>query len=324
MDKRYQVFVSSTFADLIDERKAIQEAILSLDHFPAGMELFPASDDDQWQLIKSVIDDSDYYIIVVGGRYGSLNAEGISYTEMEFEYAIENQIPVLAFVHENPNAIPSGKTDQNDESRKKLDEFRAKVCDGRHVKFWKDRETLRAVVLQALVTETKKNPREGWVRASQASDPAALARLRDELAELKRSGPPADVESLQHGADKVILTIEPNRYASQGREHVVESTWDEIFSNAAPTLLQEASESSFKSRICAFAESEKDVQGRSAQLGLRPQIKNEDFDKIKIQLVALNLIQKGQTKRSATDKNVYWGLTDYGEEYLMKLRAMKR
>jgi hypothetical protein len=72
------------------------QALLSLDHFPAGMELFPASDDDQWALIRGVIDDSDYYVLVVGGRYGSTTAEGISYTEMEFDYANLRKKPILA------------------------------------------------------------------------------------------------------------------------------------------------------------------------------------------------------------------------------------
>ncbi|HSP50009.1 MAG TPA: DUF4062 domain-containing protein [Pseudolabrys sp.] len=82
MDKRYQVFVSSTFADLKDERQAVLQALLSLDHFPAGMESFLASDDDAWTLIKGVIDDSDYYVLVFGGRYGSTNHAGVGYTEM--------------------------------------------------------------------------------------------------------------------------------------------------------------------------------------------------------------------------------------------------
>ena len=114
MDKRYQVFVSSTFADLKEERQALMQSLLQLDHFPAGMELFPAANEDQWTLIKGVIDDSDYYVIVIGGRYGSTTAEGVSYTEMEFDYAIQAKKPVLAFVHNKPDEIPSGKTDQND------------------------------------------------------------------------------------------------------------------------------------------------------------------------------------------------------------------
>ncbi len=88
MEKRYQVFVSSTFTDLMDERRAVMQALLELDCIPAGMELFPASDDDSWTLIQRVIDDCDYYLVIVGGRYGSLDAYGIGYTEKEYDYAL--------------------------------------------------------------------------------------------------------------------------------------------------------------------------------------------------------------------------------------------
>jgi hypothetical protein len=165
MDKRYQIFVSSTFADLQDERQAVMQALLSLDHFPAGMELFPASDEDAWTLIKGVIDDSDYYVLVIGGRYGSTNEAGISYTESEFEYAAENGIPILAFVHQSPGQIPSGKTDQNDALRARLTTFRTRVETKHHAKYWSNPDDLKAKVIQAISAETKRNPREGWVRA---------------------------------------------------------------------------------------------------------------------------------------------------------------
>ena len=70
-DVKYQVFVSSTYDDLIDERKEITQAILEADCIPAGMELFPASNKPQWEFIKSVIDESDFYLVIVAGRYGS-------------------------------------------------------------------------------------------------------------------------------------------------------------------------------------------------------------------------------------------------------------
>ena len=92
-DKRYQVFVSSTYDDLQDERKEVMQALLELDCIPAGMELFPASSEDQWSLIKRVIDDCDYYILIIGGRYGSVGPDGISYTQMEFEYALKQGSP---------------------------------------------------------------------------------------------------------------------------------------------------------------------------------------------------------------------------------------
>jgi len=80
MDKRYQVFVSSTFTDLEKERQEVMQALLELECIPSGMELFPAANEDQWSLIKKVIDDADYYVVVVGGRYGSLGPEGLRET----------------------------------------------------------------------------------------------------------------------------------------------------------------------------------------------------------------------------------------------------
>lgn len=327
MDKRYQIFISSTFADLLDERKAIQQAVLSLDHFPAGMELFPATDDDQWELIKSVIDDSDYYIIVVGGRYGSMNSEGISYTEMEFEYAVERGKPVLAFIHSEPDKIIAGKTDQNDEARNRLNAFREKVVTGRHVKFWNSNESLQTSVLQSLVTETKKNPQEGWVRASQASDPQTLASLRLELEELKRSGPPSDVEELQGGDDEFEVYLNYNSSDWNDLKKYLHSptlTWDEIFREIGPSLIQETTEKAMRQTLTRELMLYTNSDGKVAPESRTASITNESFETIKIQLFALGLIQKGTIKRTPSDTNIYWALTPYGERYLMKLRALKR
>ena len=93
MDKRYQVFISSTYSDLKEERSKVMQTIMSLDCIPAGMELFPANDTDQFDFIKKIIDDCDYYILIVGGRYGTISDDGISYTEKEFDYAIDKKIP---------------------------------------------------------------------------------------------------------------------------------------------------------------------------------------------------------------------------------------
>ena len=110
MEKRYQVFISSTYTDLKDERERVTQAIMGLNCIPAGMELFPAVDEEQFNFIKKVIDDCDYYILIIGGRYGSVSQNGLSYTEMEFDYAMEKGIKVMAFIHADPNAIPLGKS----------------------------------------------------------------------------------------------------------------------------------------------------------------------------------------------------------------------
>lgn len=143
MEKRYQVFISSTFADLEEERKGVMEAIISLNCFPAGMEMFPASNKEQFQYIQSVIDESDYYIIIVAGKYGSIAEDGISYTEKEFDYARGKGIPILAFVKKDIESLPAGKVERDNAKIKKIDKFREKVMDGRLVQFWDNGNELK-------------------------------------------------------------------------------------------------------------------------------------------------------------------------------------
>jgi hypothetical protein len=98
-EQRHQVFVSSTYVDLIEERSEVMQALLELECMPAGMELFPAANDTQWDWIKRVIDESDYYLVIVGGRYGSVSKDsGLSFTEMEYRYALETGKPVIGFL----------------------------------------------------------------------------------------------------------------------------------------------------------------------------------------------------------------------------------
>ncbi len=99
MNKKLQVFVSSTYTDLIEERQAAVEAILDAGHIPAGMELFKAGNDSQLKTIYKWIDESDVYMLILGARYGSIETKsGKSYTQLEYEYAVSKDIPVFAVV----------------------------------------------------------------------------------------------------------------------------------------------------------------------------------------------------------------------------------
>ena len=99
MNKKLQVFVSSTYTDLKEERQAAVEAILDAGHIPAGMELFKAGNESQLKTIYKWIDESDVYMLILGGRYGSVDDNsGKSYTQLEYEYALSKNIPVFAVV----------------------------------------------------------------------------------------------------------------------------------------------------------------------------------------------------------------------------------
>src|SRR5438105_7666351 len=179
MDKRYQVFVSSTYADLKQERQRVIQALMEMDCIPAGMELFPASDEGPWAFIKRIIDDCDYYLIIIGGRYGSTTPEGVSYTEKEFDYASDRGLKIIALVHEDPDSIPVNKSDIDPSLRKKLQAFRQKVATNRLVKFWKSANELPGMVALSLSKTIKTYPAVGWVRGSSIANEELLIETNE-------------------------------------------------------------------------------------------------------------------------------------------------
>lgn len=165
---RYQVFVSSTFTDLKDEREKVLQAILECKAFPAGMELFPSADDEQFEFIKREIDSSDYYLVVIGGRYGSRADDGISFTEKEFDYAFAQGKPILAFLVRDPSKLAFDKCEAEAEPRAKLEQFREKARKSRLVKQYSNPDELKSQVLQSLNYQFKLNPKRGWIPAGQS------------------------------------------------------------------------------------------------------------------------------------------------------------
>src|SRR5215471_7198827 len=113
----YSVFVSSTYEDLREERAAVQKALLQLHCMPIGMELFGSADEETWEFIQRQIENCDYYVVILADKYGSTGADGLSFTEKEYDYAREIKKPVLAFVHGNRGGIPRDKTEQDSEKR---------------------------------------------------------------------------------------------------------------------------------------------------------------------------------------------------------------
>lgn len=171
MEKKYQIFISSTYEDLKDERKKVQDTILSMYQFPIGMEMFSAADEEQWEIIQETIDSSDYYVLIIGHRYGSVIEEGeyagISYTQKEFRYALEKNIPILAFIIDDNASITLGMVERDETKRLKLQEFKNEVKSGRLVQWWSNSDDLAAKVLNAINKQINRGKRPGWIRADK-------------------------------------------------------------------------------------------------------------------------------------------------------------
>jgi hypothetical protein len=353
--KRYQVFVSSTFRDLQAARQEVTLRLLEADAFPAGMELFPATSEDAWTLIRGVIDESDYYLLIVAGRYGSIDEENqLSYTEMEYNYASAQGKHVMAFLHGAAGDIPVKLSETTDAGNEKLTAFRKKIEKERHVKYWTSTDQLGGQVAATYNKFIRMYPAVGWMRADTAAEPDALRRIADLQAKVEelsgklaksRMEPPPGTEDLAQGSDETTLdfdiTVSYRKAYVPGTLHVyhsAERSWDEIFAAICPKLLDEALEEALKEAINSWAllefwgEASEDLIKAYNKAGINDRdvdliecnLDSEAQETIILQFLALGLIANSEKKRSLTSKGTYWTLTPFGRTRALQLRAQRK
>jgi Domain of unknown function (DUF4062) len=200
MNPKYQVFISSTYEDLKDEREQVLKAVLRLGHIPIGMEMFNAANQTQWEMIKRRIEESDYYIVIIAHRYGSIEEEsGLSYTEKEYDYANFIGIPTLGFVLSRSASWPGDRRDDDPRKSIALKEFIKKV-EGKMRSSWSNKDELSSNVSFALNEITTGYPRIGWIRADQVVNLETInemtrlskenAEMRERLSHLQKSSTP--------------------------------------------------------------------------------------------------------------------------------------
>ena len=137
------------------------------------------------------------------------------------------------------------------------------------------------------------------------------------------SEPPAEAEKLARGSDEFHVRLRISRDpfrddADEADEHEeFKLTWDQIFSYLGPLMFDETSESNLLRKL-----QERIAFDKGMDDYYRVKIPDEDFQTIKVQLLALGLIQKSVKKRSLKDTATYWSLTPYGEHYLTILKAI--
>ena len=169
MNRKYQIFVSSTFNDLKYERKVAIDTIIKLRQIPAGMELFSATGENQFEMIKPIIYESDYYLLIVAGKYGTICEDtGLSYTEMEYDFAVQNHKRIIAFVNDDPDNLPFSDREVTDKMRRKLKKFRKKVMSNKMVKMWHDKEELFQGISISVSTVIEMYPSDTcWIHVDE-------------------------------------------------------------------------------------------------------------------------------------------------------------
>ena len=176
MNRKLPIFISSTNIDLIDERQAAVEAILDAGHIPAGMELFKAGN-SQLKTIHKWIDDSDAYLLILGGRYGSIDSKTkLSYTQLEYEYALSKKMPVFAIVltdsmlHKKASKDPSAEIFET-KNKKKYQSFK-KIVESNVVRYANSISEIKSNILSQLNYYMTNSPNQfiGWIKGDTLSD----------------------------------------------------------------------------------------------------------------------------------------------------------
>ena len=322
MEKKYQVFVSSTYEDLQTERKTVMESLLQMNCFPVGMEYFNASDESQWEVIKQLIDECDYYVLIVAGRYGSIDeTTGKSYTQKEYEYAVKKGIPVISFLHKEPDSLPKAKTEWNKESELKLEAFKSDI-QNRLCKYWTTPDNLASQVVLSLTSLIKSRPRVGWLKADQlnAESRKEILKLKEQIDALNdiilelENKAPEGVEDLQQGDDEISILYTSSYHGDKK----VKVSWNRIIAALAPHMINECAEGILRKAVNDLINhvDRNTTDGRT--------LSDDSFQTIKVQMIALGIIKASTKKHSATDVHTYWTLTPYGNKVMMRLKAIKK
>ncbi|TCT42651.1 uncharacterized protein DUF4062 [Vibrio crassostreae] len=328
MDKKYQVFVSSTYVDLKAERDQVIKAILEMGHIPVGMEMFSAADEEQWKIIQRQIDVSDYYVVITAHKYGSITQESISYTEKEYDYAVKQGVPALGFVLNDGVAWDPQMIESDATKKEKLERFISKVkC--RPVNFWSDKKDLYAQVSIALMKTMQTQPRTGWIRSDQVETSpelvVELTRLSQENSSLRKSIAAAEAKNLaDHTYDnqKLFDILSRNNRIIQVKD-TEKDDWKEpiegdllrIFKAIAPSIIGESDTPMMSANIAVYFGDMNYHRDYPVPIN--------HFNSWMADFVALGLIEPSKRKHKVSDTKDYWSLTSEGKEFMGSIRKLE-
>lgn len=218
--------------------------------------------------------------------------------------------------------------DSDPDTLKKLDVFKKEISK-KLWQPWDNKDSLASAVVLSLNKLIKSRPRTGWVRyvSLPAEANKQILALKEENEALKaklkqvEDEDPKGIEVFQQGEDKVPVSIS---YYYIDRHYLkINITWNRIISILAPILVDESSEEKMKS---VFIDSIREdiLKKEKNYKHNHSKVEEESFQQIKVQLIALRIIEVSDKKRTVKDTETYWHLTPYGFRVMMNLKALKK
>jgi hypothetical protein len=181
----------------------------------------------------------------------------------------------------------------------------------------------------------KDRPGIGWVRANQIADENTareMLRLRVENEDLRRGlekigiEPPVGSEVLASGDEEVSLHFSYTDTRDSVMSESIKVTWNKLFQVLGPLMIDVATDGQLKDKMSEFFRNL--LQDESRQKIIRSWLRDQDFQVIKLQFVALGLIRvfKDGDRPVLANGTVLarWSLTPYGETLLTQSMAIHK
>lgn len=140
------------------------------------MEYFVSSPDSPIDVCLATVRRSQLYIVIVGMRYGSIEeGSGKSFTELEYDEAVKNKIPVLAFIIDEEQCAILPKFVDVGEKAEKLKQFKAKLNSSYLVSRFASIDNLKQLVEKSVRQAIDKISADKAEKNAAQSNEVALA-----------------------------------------------------------------------------------------------------------------------------------------------------
>ena len=208
VEKRYQVFISTTYPDMQSARQALMLPLLDLGMAPMSMDLHSAETNNLMPVVQRMIDDCDYFVILLGGRYGTLSPLGLSYTHREYIFAATKRKPIVTFIHDQPFSLPAEAREDSREGQVRRDDF-ARLLENKTLAFrWRDERELSEQVAKVMPDVMRQHPAAG---IEVLFDDREKERVGVKFSDAELIGIPHRVLVAERGLDNGVLEYKSRR-----------------------------------------------------------------------------------------------------------------
>lgn len=168
MDRLFTAFVSSTYLDLIHERKVVANSLLNASCVPLGMEFFPSTGTGQWSAILDAMEAADFCIFIIGGRYGSIDpVTQLSWTRREYREAVKLGKPRIALLHADISALDPVHRETKPKLKTALLDFRKELESNALCRYFRNDAELLTALHGSISALRDRSLIEGWIPAGR-------------------------------------------------------------------------------------------------------------------------------------------------------------